>query len=74
MISADARGESTTSTQKSDRLSTGAVVEQLALKGDRLQYKLRPGTGEQIVDRRLRFGLQTSRCTSQRSLDNIEQR
>eukprot|EP00435_Cladocopium_sp_Y103_P018496 s2790_g4.t1 len=38
-------GESTTSTQKSDRLSTGAVVEQLALKGDRLHYKLRKGTG-----------------------------
>lgn len=38
-------GESTTSTQKSDRLSTGALVEQLALKGDRLHYKLRKGTG-----------------------------
>jgi len=39
-------GESTTSTQKSDRLSTGALVEQLALKGDRLHYKLRRGRGE----------------------------
>ena len=34
-------GESTTSTQKSERLGTGALIEQLQLKNDRLQYKLR---------------------------------
>jgi len=38
-------GESTSSAQKPERLSTGALVEQLALKGDRLQYKLKTGTG-----------------------------
>lgn len=34
-------GESTSSTQKTDRLSTGALVEELELKGDRLHYKLK---------------------------------
>mmetsp|Transcript_58695 Transcript_58695/g.109882 ORF Transcript_58695/g.109882 Transcript_58695/m.109882 type:complete len:641 (+) Transcript_58695:61-1983(+) len=38
-------GESTTSTQKADRLSTGALVEQVELKGDRLHYTLKKGTG-----------------------------
>ncbi|CAK9101664.1 unnamed protein product [Durusdinium trenchii] len=38
-------GESTSSTQKTDRLSTGALVEELELKGDRLHYKLKKGTG-----------------------------
>ncbi|CAE7783452.1 Herc2, partial [Symbiodinium sp. CCMP2456] len=38
-------GESTTSTQTADRLSTGAVVLLLELKGDRLHYKLKSGTG-----------------------------
>eukprot|EP00439_Symbiodinium_sp_Y106_P028206 s4605_g3.t1 len=40
-------GESTSSTQLPDRLSTGAIVEQLALKGQRLQYELKKGTGPQ---------------------------
>eukprot|EP00439_Symbiodinium_sp_Y106_P038465 s934_g4.t1 len=38
-------GESTTSTQTADRLSTGAIVLLLELKGDRLHYKLKSGTG-----------------------------
>jgi len=33
------------SPQKDDRLSTGALVEELELKGDRLQYKLVEGKG-----------------------------
>lgn len=36
-----AGGESTSSTQTSERLSTGALVLQLELKGDRLHYQLR---------------------------------
>lgn len=36
-----AGGESTSSTQASERLSTGALVLQLELKGDRLHYQLR---------------------------------
>ena len=35
-------GESTSSLQKSERLSTKALIQQLQLKNDRLQYKLRP--------------------------------
>lgn len=38
-------GESTSSTQLSARLSTGAKVEQLELKGQRLHYRLKTGTG-----------------------------
>ncbi|CAJ1386173.1 unnamed protein product [Effrenium voratum] len=38
-------GESTSSTQLADRLSTGARVEQLELKGQRLHYRLSSGTG-----------------------------
>eukprot|EP00440_Ansanella_granifera_P045093 gb/GFBE01048869.1/.p1 GENE.gb/GFBE01048869.1/~~gb/GFBE01048869.1/.p1 ORF type:complete len:410 (+),score=162.47 gb/GFBE01048869.1/:1-1230(+) len=38
-------GESTKSTQLEERLSTNALVEEIALKGDRLHYKLKTGTG-----------------------------
>lgn len=38
-------GESTSSTQLTARLSTGATVEQLELKGQRLHYRLKTGTG-----------------------------
>lgn len=38
-------GESTGSKGLADRLSTGAIVEQLAVVGDRLHYKLISGTG-----------------------------
>mmetsp|Transcript_68941 Transcript_68941/g.121881 ORF Transcript_68941/g.121881 Transcript_68941/m.121881 type:complete len:644 (+) Transcript_68941:64-1995(+) len=38
-------GESTSSKQLSDRVSTGALVEQIELKGQRLHYKLQSGTG-----------------------------
>mmetsp|Transcript_35157 Transcript_35157/g.81624 ORF Transcript_35157/g.81624 Transcript_35157/m.81624 type:complete len:590 (+) Transcript_35157:57-1826(+) len=38
-------GEGTTSAQLGERLSTGALVEELALKGDRLYYKLIVGSG-----------------------------
>ena len=33
------------SPMKSSRLSTGAVVEQLELRGERLRYQLQSGTG-----------------------------
>ncbi|CAE6952936.1 MCAT [Symbiodinium sp. CCMP2592] len=38
-------GENTKSNQLDDRLSTGALVEEVELKGDRLHYKLVLGTG-----------------------------
>jgi len=38
-------GENTKSTQLDDRLSTGALVEEIELKGDRLNYRLAVGTG-----------------------------
>jgi len=38
-------GESTKSNQLDDRLSTGALVEELELKGERLHYKVVTGTG-----------------------------
>lgn len=38
-------GPATTDAQKADRLSTGALVEELALQGDRLSYRLLEGTG-----------------------------
>ncbi|CAE6967919.1 unnamed protein product, partial [Symbiodinium sp. CCMP2456] len=38
-------GESTKSAQLGDRLSTGSLVEQVTVKGDRLQYKLLAGAG-----------------------------
>lgn len=41
-----AGGESTSSTQTSERLSTGALVLQLELKGDRLHYQLRRLSGK----------------------------
>lgn len=41
MLCVSAGGESTSSTQTSERLSTGALVLQLELKGDRLHYQLR---------------------------------
>lgn len=40
-------GENTKSNQLDDRLSTGALVEEVELKGDRLNYKLVTGTGPQ---------------------------
>eukprot|EP00438_Fugacium_kawagutii_P017606 Skav213582 [mRNA] locus=scaffold1790:255701:256902:- [translate_table: standard] len=40
-------GENTKSTQLDDRLSTGALVEEIELKGDRLNYRLALGTGPQ---------------------------
>ena len=41
-------GENTKSLQLDDRLSTGALVEEIALKGDRLNYKLVSGLGPQV--------------------------
>ena len=41
-------GENTKSNQLDDRLSTGALVEEIALKGDRLNYKLVVGLGPQV--------------------------
>mmetsp|Transcript_31618 Transcript_31618/g.94159 ORF Transcript_31618/g.94159 Transcript_31618/m.94159 type:complete len:391 (+) Transcript_31618:16-1188(+) len=38
-------GQDTKSTQLPERLATGALVEELALVGGRLQYRLVPGTG-----------------------------
>eukprot|EP00930_Biecheleria_cincta_P037952 TRINITY_DN2607_c0_g2_i1.p1 TRINITY_DN2607_c0_g2~~TRINITY_DN2607_c0_g2_i1.p1 ORF type:complete len:427 (+),score=105.85 TRINITY_DN2607_c0_g2_i1:71-1282(+) len=38
-------GESLKSTQLDERLSTGAVVQEIELKGERLNYKLISGTG-----------------------------
>lgn len=38
-------GENTKSNQLDDRLSTGALVEEIELKGDRLNYRLAVGTG-----------------------------
>ncbi|CAE7833219.1 unnamed protein product [Symbiodinium sp. CCMP2592] len=38
-------GQSTTSKQLADRLSTGALVEELDLRGERLQFKRLTGTG-----------------------------
>jgi len=38
-------GEGLKSAAIEERLSTGAIVEELALKGDRLQYKILTGTG-----------------------------
>jgi len=38
-------GESPSTKQLGDRLSTGALVEEIQLKGDRLHYKLVTGTG-----------------------------
>lgn len=38
-------GQGLSSTQTADRLSTGAIVEELELKGERLHYKLVTGTG-----------------------------
>eukprot|EP00930_Biecheleria_cincta_P070783 TRINITY_DN58392_c0_g1_i1.p1 TRINITY_DN58392_c0_g1~~TRINITY_DN58392_c0_g1_i1.p1 ORF type:complete len:633 (+),score=85.45 TRINITY_DN58392_c0_g1_i1:128-2026(+) len=38
-------GESTKSTQASERLASGAIVEQVTLTGDRLCYKLLKGAG-----------------------------
>ena len=38
-------GENTKSNQLDDRLSTGALVEEVELKGDRLHYRLVMGTG-----------------------------
>jgi len=35
----------TSSAQQSERLSTGALIEQIALEGERLHYKLIDGTG-----------------------------
>lgn len=40
-------GEATTSKQLEPRLATGALVEELALQGDRLSYKLLAGQGPQ---------------------------
>ncbi|CAJ1448692.1 unnamed protein product, partial [Effrenium voratum] len=41
-------GETTKSNQLDDRLSTGALVEELELKGERLCYKLVSGTGPAV--------------------------
>lgn len=41
-------GQSTTSKQLADRLSTGALVEELDLRGERLQFKRLTGTGPEI--------------------------
>lgn len=38
-------GEATASAQTSERLSTGALIEEVELKGERLNYKLIQGTG-----------------------------
>lgn len=38
-------GQSTTSKQLADRLSTGALIEELDLRGERLQYKRLTGSG-----------------------------
>ncbi|CAK9027136.1 Uncharacterized protein SCF082_LOCUS17781 [Durusdinium trenchii] len=41
-------GQSTTSKQLAERLSTGAFVEELDLRGERLNYKRLTGTGPEI--------------------------
>ena len=41
-------GEATASPQTAERLSTGALIEEVELKGDRLSYKLLEGTGPAV--------------------------
>eukprot|EP00416_Gambierdiscus_australes_P030670 CAMPEP_0171085698 /NCGR_PEP_ID=MMETSP0766_2-20121228/19086_1 /TAXON_ID=439317 /ORGANISM="Gambierdiscus australes, Strain CAWD 149" /LENGTH=566 /DNA_ID=CAMNT_0011543285 /DNA_START=57 /DNA_END=1756 /DNA_ORIENTATION=- len=41
-------GEATASAQASSRLSTGALIEEIELKGERLNYKLLSGTGPEL--------------------------
>jgi len=38
-------GQEISSAQKSERLSTGALIEEITLVGERLNYKLIQGTG-----------------------------
>merc|ERR1719414_1558771 len=41
-------GEATASPATKERLSTGALIEEIELKGERLNYKLVQGTGPEV--------------------------
>lgn len=68
-------GQSLTSSQSPDRLSTGAIVKELALDGERLHYELVSGSGpsEGWVSLRLKASGEVKDLLVRRSIDDLDE-